>query len=145
MGLGELGEGMDGSLEAEAAQEASTEADAPEAAAATEEGAEDSPFYAIRRGGTIGCQAKLKGAEDSSDEESGDEGSAVSDAPNQVSIASGKKTRKRSSAKEARKNLQRQQKTKPAKANNQKVRDMRNAKHQVKELFAIASDCMRYL
>lgn len=114
--LGELGEEMDGSLEAEAAQEASTEADTPETAAATQEGNEDS-----------------------SDEESGDEGSADSDAPNQVSIASGKKTRKRQSAKEARKNLQRQQKTKPAKANNQKVRETRNAKHQVKEFVR---DCL---
>lgn len=78
-------------------------------------------------------------AEDSESEESEGESDASEEAaPGQVIIASDakkKKTRQRQTAKEARKNLQKQQKTKPAKANNMKVKELRQAKHQVKEFI----------
>lgn len=64
------------------------------------------------------------------DQQSGD-----SDGPMQVTVKGAKKTRKRHSAKDARTNLQKQQKAKPAKPNNMKVKELRNARHQVKEHF----------
>jgi RIO kinase 2 len=72
-------------------------------------------------------------AENSADE-AGSSGEEDEPAPGQVLVAGAKKkTRKKQSAKEARTNLQRQTKVRPAKANNQKVKEMRNAKHQIKE------------
>jgi RIO kinase 2 len=72
--------------------------------------------------------------DDDEDDSEDDSGSEASEGPGQVADHNAKRrTRKRQTAKEARKNLQRQQKQKPAKANNQKVREMRNARHQVKE------------
>mmetsp|Transcript_44590 Transcript_44590/g.96920 ORF Transcript_44590/g.96920 Transcript_44590/m.96920 type:complete len:463 (+) Transcript_44590:54-1442(+) len=75
-----------------------------------------------------GAAADPDGSSDSSEGE-------ASDGPGQVTISTGKKTRRRASAKEARKNLQKQVKQKPARANNQKVTQMRKARHEVKEYF----------
>jgi len=75
--------------------------------------------------------------EESDSDESGEEESDAEErAPGEVSIPkSTKKTRKVTSAKDARKNLQKQQKTKPAKANNMKTKELRNAKHNIKEMM----------
>mmetsp|Transcript_111424 Transcript_111424/g.315459 ORF Transcript_111424/g.315459 Transcript_111424/m.315459 type:complete len:492 (+) Transcript_111424:99-1574(+) len=71
---------------------------------------------------------------DDSGHSSGDE-SAASEAPGQVKISTGgrRQTRRQLTAKEARSKLQRQQKQRPAKANNQKVKELRRAKHEIKE------------
>lgn len=55
--------------------------------------------------------------------------------PGQVSIKVAKRRlqRRQVTAKEAQKNLQKQQKQRPAKANNQKSKDLRRAKHEVRE------------
>jgi len=62
-------------------------------------------------------------------------GAEEDDRPGQVNISSGKKRlqRRQVTAKEARKNLQKQQKQKPARANNQKNKEFRRAKHEVRE------------
>uniref|UniRef100_A0A7S1FJV0 Serine/threonine-protein kinase RIO2 n=1 Tax=Noctiluca scintillans TaxID=2966 RepID=A0A7S1FJV0_NOCSC len=55
-------------------------------------------------------------------------------APGEIKVSTGgRKVRRRATAQDARKNLQKQHKAKPAKANNQKVKDLRKAKHDVKE------------
>lgn len=86
-----------------------------------------------------GEAAPAEGAEDgqpgSGSDDSSDDGEA-SDGPGQVNVKSGGRTRKRQTAKEARKNLQRQQKQRPAKANNQKVKDLRKAKHEIREFMS---------
>jgi len=79
-------------------------------------------------------------AEGSGDDQASDSGQSDYQelAPGQVAApknARKKKAVHRPSATEARKNLQRQQKVRPAKANNSKVRDLRRAKHEVKEHF----------
>eukprot|EP00405_Crypthecodinium_cohnii_P008810 CAMPEP_0206436460 /NCGR_PEP_ID=MMETSP0324_2-20121206/10492_1 /ASSEMBLY_ACC=CAM_ASM_000836 /TAXON_ID=2866 /ORGANISM="Crypthecodinium cohnii, Strain Seligo" /LENGTH=506 /DNA_ID=CAMNT_0053903621 /DNA_START=24 /DNA_END=1544 /DNA_ORIENTATION=- len=90
---------------------------------------------------------KEEGDDDDEDAKKGqDEENQESDSDSQLSEASdaeavgqvpvaGKRTRKRTNAKDARKNLQRQQKSRPARANNQKSKDMRRAKNEVKEYF----------
>mmetsp|Transcript_978 Transcript_978/g.2967 ORF Transcript_978/g.2967 Transcript_978/m.2967 type:complete len:476 (+) Transcript_978:100-1527(+) len=72
----------------------------------------------------------------SEDDASGSSDSEVSEAPGQVRITSGRRTRKKQTAKEARKNLQRQQNQRPAKPNNQKAKDLRRAKHEIREHFS---------
>jgi len=68
------------------------------------------------------------------DEGSEDSEASDSDGPGQVTISTGgRATRRKQSAKEARKNLQRQHKQKPAKPNNQKLKETRKAKSEIKE------------
>eukprot|EP00747_Dinoflagellata_sp_TGD_P113254 gnl/TRDRNA2_/TRDRNA2_171662_c1_seq2.p1 gnl/TRDRNA2_/TRDRNA2_171662_c1~~gnl/TRDRNA2_/TRDRNA2_171662_c1_seq2.p1 ORF type:complete len:494 (+),score=123.82 gnl/TRDRNA2_/TRDRNA2_171662_c1_seq2:126-1607(+) len=55
--------------------------------------------------------------------------------PGQVSIAKGPLRRKRTGAKEAQKNLQKQKKKPPAKANCQKSREARRARHECKDVY----------
>jgi len=55
------------------------------------------------------------------------------EAVGQVTAPSTKRVRRKHNAKEARKNLQKQQKQRPAKANNQKCKELRKAKHEIKE------------
>jgi len=133
--LGELGDDlMDGTL-ASSAGYPEAEQDASSTAVVTDDGTglriyPNAPV-------TAEVAAEGSGSEDSISEDASEDEEA---APGEVTIAKGKKpTRKKTNAKDVRKNLQRQQKTKPAKANNQKVREMRNAKHTVKE---IVRDCM---
>jgi len=70
---------------------------------------------------------------DLEDEESDSGDSEASAGPGQVSINTGGKVRKRTGAKEARANLKKQQKKKPAKANNSKNKDTRKANQEIKE------------
>jgi len=70
---------------------------------------------------------------DSNDSSNESEASA---GPGQVNVTSGRRTRHRQTAKEARKNLQQQQRQRPAKANNQKVKEFRRAKHEIREFMS---------
>jgi len=105
--------------------------DGPEA---TREAAKASGYEA---GDAAAAAAVKEGDEASSDgeeDESDDETEGEEAAPGQVVIAAAKKkTRRKVTAKEATANLKKQQKVKPAKANNMKVKEMRNAKHNIKE------------
>merc|ERR1712032_1048817 len=105
--------GLDEELDAEAAERA---------AAANEEASPALTFPA-----TDGAEAS------ESDGESGGISSEASEGPGQVMIASGRKIRRKQSAKEARKNLQRQHKQKPGRANNQKSKEVRRARSEIKE------------
>lgn len=85
-------------------------------------------------GEALGGEAAATAAEDG---EGGSDtsGAEEDDRPGQVNISSGKRRlqRRQITAKEARKNLQKQQKQKPARANNQKNKEFRRAKHEVRE------------
>lgn len=128
--LGELGDDlMDGALASTAGYPEATQ-DASSTAVVTDDGS----GLRIYPNAPVATEedAGGSGSEDSSSEDASADEEA---APGEVKIAKGKKTRKKTNAKDARANLQRQQKTKPAKANNQKVREMRNAKHNCKEVI----------
>lgn len=77
-------------------------------------------------GATVDAPTAQAGSDSGSESED-------SEGPGNVALTSGKRTRKRHTAKQVRSNLQRQQKAKPAKPNNQKVKDLRKAKHDIKE------------
>lgn len=67
------------------------------------------------------------------DEENSSNESEASEGPGKVCISTGNRVRKRASAKEARANLQKQQKKPKARANNSKCKDTRKAKEEIKE------------
>mmetsp|Transcript_84018 Transcript_84018/g.265251 ORF Transcript_84018/g.265251 Transcript_84018/m.265251 type:complete len:192 (-) Transcript_84018:76-651(-) len=94
--------------------------------------AADAPADALAGGGPPGGE-ESGGGQSGSD--SDDSGSEASDGPGQVNVKSGRRTRHRQTAKEARKNLQRQQRQRPAKANNSKAKELRKAKHEIRDFM----------
>lgn len=82
------------------------------------------------------ASAEKEKAQASDEEDSDGESSEASEGPGEVALCTARKVRKKQSAKEARKNLQKQQKKPPAKANNQKNKDLRNARQAVKDHFS---------
>lgn len=75
------------------------------------------------------------GEDQEEDEEDNGESSEEEAAPGQVEVKpGGKKTRKRHSAKDARAKLQSEKKSKTAKPNNSKNKDMRKAREEIKEM-----------
>lgn len=110
--------------EEEALEEAELLA-AAEAAAAAPEG--DAPQQEGEAGAARGDregEGEEEGAESSDDEDS--------DGPGQLAVA-GKRVRRKHTAKDAKKNLQRQQRRPPAKPNNQKIKETRRAKLEIRE------------
>jgi len=72
----------------------------------------------------------------SDDDDSDGESSEASEGPGEVAVCTAKKVRKKTNAKEARKNIQRQQKKPPAKANKQKDKKLREGREAVKDYLA---------
>lgn len=106
-------------------------------AEADAEGDGDATLWAQTAGGHAGLAAAKAKADAANAEEKGSEagdseGSEEVAAPGQVGVQC-KRTRKKTGAKDAKKNLQRQQKTHKAKPNNQKSKELRKAKHEIKE------------
>lgn len=66
-------------------------------------------------------------------EDSDGDSSEASEGPGEVAICTARKVRKKQSAKEARKNLQKQTKKPPAKANNQKNKNLRTGREAIKD------------
>jgi len=114
------------------AASAGIEEEALEEASVAVEAASGMQAGAAAEGETAGEVVDDAGAAEELESHSDSEAEEVETAPGQVAVIKGR-TRRKHTAKDAKRNLQKQQKSKSAKPNNSKSKGIRKANHEIKE------------